>query len=59
MTKSDVDFETYFENLQMHVADRTGAHFSDEAAILEDYDAGRNVFDVIDEVCAEYDDPGQ
>lgn len=59
MTKNDVDFDTYFETLQIHVADRAGAHFSDEAAIREDYEAGRNVFDVIDEICAEYGDDEQ
>lgn len=54
MTKNDVDFDTYFSNIQMHVLDRVGVDFQDEDSVREDYEAGRDLFDVIDEICAEY-----
>ncbi len=54
MTKNEVDFDTYFGNIQMHVLDRVGVETLDEAKIRKDYDAGRDMFDVTDEICAEY-----
>lgn len=53
MTKQDVDFDTYFETLQNHLADE-GISFNDEDLIRQDYEGGRSVFDVIDEIKAEY-----
>lgn len=54
MTKDEFDFETWFGVLQDNVLDRTGVDFKDESAVASDYDCGRDVYDVIDEICAEY-----
>lgn len=56
MTKADVDFEAWFSNLQVHVLERTGLDYRDEAAVRADYDAGRDLFDVVEEIAAEYRD---
>lgn len=56
MTNRDTDFETWFETLEMHVADRTGKWNLDQDTFREDYDAGKDVWDVIDETAAEYGD---
>jgi len=37
------------------VLDRTGVTFRDEDSVRADYDEGRDVFDVIDEIVAEYE----
>ena len=54
MTKQDFDFETWFGVLQTNVLDRTGVNFRDRDSVREDYDQGACVYDVIDEICAEY-----
>lgn len=54
MTSSDTDFDTWFETLQSHVLDQTGVQFNDSDSVKADYDQGRNVFDVIDEIVDEY-----
>lgn len=54
MNKTDTDFETWFDILKMQVMDRTGVSFRDRDSVREDFDAGRNVYDVIDEIAAEY-----
>ena len=54
MTKNEADFETWFENLAMHVLDKTGVEFRDEDSVREDYEAGRDIFEVADEIAAEY-----
>lgn len=56
MTKDTHDFETWYETLQLQVAERTGVKFTDEDSVTDDYENGRNVFDVIDEIAAEYGD---
>lgn len=56
MTNSDTDFATWFSVLQVNVLDNTGVDFKDEAAVRGDYDAGRDVYDVIEEITAEYND---
>ena len=55
MDKDSFDFETWFEILAIHVLERTGVEFRDEDAVRADYDNGRDVFDVIDEIVAEYE----
>ena len=55
MDKDNFDFETWFETLAIHVLERTGVEFRDEDAVPADYDNGRDVFDVIDEIVAEYE----
>ena len=54
MTKQDFDFETWFDVLQTNVLDRTGVNFRDRDSVREDYDQGAVVYDMIDEICAEY-----
>ena len=41
----------------MHVLDRTGVEFKDKDSVREDYDEGRDVFDVVDDIVAEYGEP--
>lgn len=54
MTNADFDFDTWFGVLQTHVLDKTGVDFKDEDSVRQDFDTGRDVFDVIDEIVAEY-----
>lgn len=54
MTNSDSEFDDWFDCLKMHVLDRTGVEFRDAAAVRADYDTGRNMHDVVDEIAAEY-----
>lgn len=56
MNSSDTDFNTWFGVLQANVLDRAGVDFKDEDSVRGDYDAGKDVFDVIDEIVAEYND---
>lgn len=55
MTKTEFDFDTWFGVLQSNVLDKSGVDFDDEDSVRGDYDAGRDVYDVIDEIAAEYD----
>lgn len=55
MTNDDTDFETWFGVLNVQVLDRAGVDFQDEDAVRGDYEQGRDVYDVIDEIVAEYD----
>ena len=54
MTKDEFDFDAWFDTLKINVLDRCGVNFTDAVAAREDYKAGRDVYDVIDEVVAEY-----
>ena len=54
MTNKETDFESWFSTLQDHVLDRTGVSFQDESSVRGDFDEGRSVFDVIDEIVEEY-----
>jgi hypothetical protein len=54
MTSSDTDFDTWFDTLQSEVLDATGVRFTDRDSVKGDYDAGKDVFDVIDEIVDEY-----
>jgi len=56
MTKTDFDFETWFDNLSMMVLDKTGVEFRDAESVRADYYAGKNLADVADEIAAEYSD---
>ena len=53
MDINDVDFETWFEILQEHLADN-GVRFEDEDAVRGDYNEGKDLFDVRDEILKEY-----
>lgn len=54
MTNQEFSFDVWFDVLQSHVLDRTGVDFRDRDSVRGDYDAGADVFDVIDDICAEY-----
>ena len=54
MTKDETDFDTWFGVLQSNVLDKTGVNFKDHKAVRDDYDTGRNVYDVIDDIAVEY-----
>lgn len=56
MTKNEFDFETWFDNLSMMVLDATGIEFRDEESVRDDYEKGRNLADVANEIAAEYAD---
>lgn len=57
MNKPEFDFDTWFGVLQANLLDRTGVDFKDEESVRGDYDEGRDVYDVIDEIAAEYGEP--
>lgn len=54
MTKTEFDFDTWFGVLQANVLDRSGVDFKDEDSVRDDFNNGRDVYDVIDEIVAEY-----
>jgi hypothetical protein len=54
MEKPEFSFETWFGTLQTIVLDRTGVDFKDEDSVRQDYEDGRSVYDVIDDIVAEY-----
>lgn len=49
------DFDTWFETLVNLLADR-GVSFADRDAVQDDYEQGKDVHDVVDEIEAEYSD---
>ena len=53
MTKQDVEFDTWFEQLCEILADE-GVSFSDADAVEMDYEDGKSVFDVAQEIKDEY-----
>jgi len=54
MTKDEFDFDTWFDNLCNLVQDKCGVEFSDKDSVRGDYEAGKDCFDVADEIVAEY-----
>lgn len=56
MRNDKTSFDDWFDILKLHVLDRTGVEFRDRDSVREDYDKGRSVFDVIDDIVAEYGD---
>lgn len=54
MTKSDIDFDGWFDVVVMRVEEKSGVAFNDADSVREDYDDGRNAFDVADEIADEY-----
>lgn len=53
MDISDTDFETWFDTLCMLLLDES-INFKDADSVRADFEAGKNVFDVADEIAAEY-----
>jgi hypothetical protein len=56
MDKNSHTFDDWFGVINANVLDRVGVDFKDEDSVRGDYDSGRDVYDVIDEICAEYQD---
>ena len=54
MTMTEFDFDTWFGVLQTNLLDKAGVDFKDEDSVRDDYNNGRDVYDVIDEIAAEY-----
>lgn len=54
MTNNDTDFDAWFDTVAAHVLGRAGVDFKDRDSVKDDYDRGRDAFDVIDEIVAEY-----
>ncbi|UCR75525.1 hypothetical protein PP742_gp41 [Alcaligenes phage vB_Af_QDWS595] len=46
-------FDTWFSTLQNALLDE-GIDFSDEDSVREDFEKGKNVFEVVDEIKEEY-----
>ena len=55
MTNEEFDFDTWFNTLAMLVLDVAGVEFTDQDSVRNDFDTGRNVHDVADEIIAEYE----
>jgi hypothetical protein len=53
MDKKDTDFDTWFDCLVMQLLDEN-INFRDRDSVREDYDKGKNMYDVLDEIKAEY-----
>lgn len=53
MRNTEIDFNTWFEQLCDLLSDK-GIAFSDEDAARMDYDDGKDLFDVVDEIEQEY-----
>lgn len=54
MIGDDFDFDTWFDTLSLLVLDGAGVEFRDQDSVRNDYETGRNVHDVADEIIAEY-----
>lgn len=52
MTKNEVDFDTWFNILQIQLDDR-GVAFYDGDAVRDDFEQGKDVHDVVDEIAEE------
>lgn len=55
MTNEEFDFDTWFSTLTMLVLDGAGVDFTDQDSVRNDFETGRNVHDVADEIIAEYE----
>jgi hypothetical protein len=55
MTNDDYTFSEWFDILKINVLEKTGVNFTDEESVIDDYEQGRDVYDVIDEIVEEYD----
>lgn len=55
MTKDDRSFDEWFELLQLNLSD-LGVKFEDVDAVRGDYEDGKSMYDVLDDIKAEYAD---
>jgi len=53
MDNTDTDFGTWFSCLQVNLLD-AGINFKDENSVREDFNAGKNMYDVCDKIIDEY-----
>jgi len=53
MTKDDISFHQWFDLLQLQLSD-SGIKFDDADSVRLDYEAGKSMYDVIDEIKDEY-----
>jgi len=57
MTRTEVDFDKWFLKLHLSLRGRIGMAFDvEETMARKAYEAGRNVFDVIEEMAVEHKD---
>ena len=54
MNKTNTDFDKWFDTLAINVLERSAVEFRDRDSVKEEYEQGKNVYDVIDEIVAEY-----
>lgn len=54
MNRNDIDFESWFDMLQTALSD-DGINFRDADSVRDDYDEGKDLYDVADAIKAEYD----
>lgn len=54
MNRIDIDFESWFDMLA-EALEEVGVNFRDADSVRDDYDAGKDVYDVVDEIRAEYE----
>ena len=55
MTKNDCNFDEWFDLLQLNLSG-AGIKFQDADSVRSDYENGRSMFDVVDDIKAEYAD---
>ncbi len=53
MTKNETGFESWFDYMKNYLAE-SGIDFRDEDAVREDYESGKDFYDVADEIKLEY-----
>lgn len=56
MTKDQADFESWFDILATTILDETGVTFRDRDSVRDEYEDGHDVFDVADDIIAEYEE---
>ena len=55
MTKDDKSFDEWFNLLQLNLSD-AGIEFHDADSVRGDYDDGKSMYDVLEDIKAEYAD---
>lgn len=53
MTKDDINFEEWFDLLQLNLSDY-GIRFEDSDSVRSDYNDGKSLQDVVDDISSEY-----
>jgi len=56
MTNDDTEFEIWFDILKINVLEKTGVNFIDRDSVIDDYNSGQCVYEVVDSIVAEYQD---